>query len=58
MVKVANLLVNVVYVLIYVAIIVFLDVKYLRNDFLKRLIVNVLIVVVAVALYYLFLVNL
>lgn len=54
----ANLLVNVVYVLIYVAIIVFLDVKYLRNDFLKRLIVNVLIVVVAVALYYLFLVNL
>lgn len=54
----ANLLVNIVYVLIYAAIIVFIDIKYLRNDLLKRLIVNILIVVVAVVIYYLFLVNL
>jgi len=54
----ANLLVNIVYVLIYAAFIVFIDVKYLRHDFLKRLIVNIIIVVVAVAIYYLFLVNL
>lgn len=54
----ANLLVNIVYVLVYAAIIIFVDVKYLRHDFWKRLIVNVFIVVVAVVIYYLFLVNL
>ena len=40
------------------AIVIFLDFKYFRYDFWKRLIVNILIVVVAVAFYYLFLVNL
>ncbi len=54
----ANLIVNIIYVLIYAALIVFIDLKYLRYDFWKRLIVNILIVIVAVALYYLFLVNL
>ena len=54
----ANLIVNIVYVLLFVAIIVFLDFKYLRFEFWKRLIVNILVVLVALALYYLFLVNL
>jgi hypothetical protein len=54
----ANLIVNILYVILFVAIIVFLDFKYFRYDFLKRLIVNILIVVVAVVFYYLFLVNL
>ncbi|HML05778.1 MAG TPA: hypothetical protein VK426_08410 [Methanobacterium sp.] len=53
-----NLIVNVIYVLIMVALIVFLDLKYFRDDFLKRLIVNVLVVLVALTFYYLFLVNL
>jgi hypothetical protein len=54
----ANLMVNILYVLLFVVIIVFLDFKYLRTEFLKRLIVNILIVLVAVVFYYLFLVNL
>ncbi len=54
----ANLLVNIIYVIIYASIIVFVDFKYLRYDFWKRLLVNILIVLVAFALYYLFLVNL
>ena len=54
----ANLTVNILYVILFVFIIVFLDFKYFRNDLLKRLIVNVLIVLVAVAIYYMFLVNL
>lgn len=54
----ANLIVNIVYVLLFVAIIVFLDFKYLRFEFWKRLIVNILVVLVALTLYYLFLVNL
>ena len=40
------------------AIVIFLDLKYFRYEFWKRLIVNILIVLVAVAFYYLFLVNL
>jgi len=41
-----------------VVIIIFLDFKYFRDDLWKRLIVNILIVLVAVAVYYTFLVNL
>ncbi len=54
----ANLIVNILYVILFMAIVIFLDFKYFRYDFWKRLIVNILIVVVAVAFYYLFLVNL
>lgn len=54
----ANLMVNVIYVLVAVALIVFLDFKYFKNDFWKRLAVNILIVVVFALFYYLFLVNL
>jgi hypothetical protein len=54
-IKMANLLVNTVYVLLFVIIILFLDLKYFKNDFWKRLIVNVLVVIVALAIYYLFL---
>ena len=54
----ANLIINIIYVLIAVALIVFLDFKYLKDKFMERLIVNVLIVLVFVGFYYLFLVNL
>lgn len=54
----ANLIINIIYVLIAVVLIVFLDLKYLRDDFWKRLMVNILIVLVFAAFYYLFLVNL
>jgi len=54
----ANLLVNILFVIIFVAIIIFVDFKYFKNDFLKRLIVNILIVLVALAFYFTFLVNL
>ncbi len=54
----ANLIVNILYVILFMAIVVFLDFKYFRYEFWKRLIVNILIVLVAVAFYYLFLVNL
>ncbi len=54
----ANLIINIVYVLIFAAIIVFLDIKYFRYEIWKRLLVNILVVLIAVALYYLFLVNL
>ena len=48
----ANLIVNIIYVLIAAALIVFLDFKYLRYEFWKRLIVNIIIVIVFVAFYY------
>lgn len=54
----ANLIVNMIYVLIAVALIVFLDLKYFRYDFWKRLIVNIIIAIVFAVFYYLFLVNL
>ena len=54
----ANLIVNILYVILFVAIIVFLDFKYFRYEFMKRLIVNILIVLVAVVFYFLFLSNL
>lgn len=54
----ANLMVNILYVILAVVIVVFLDFKYFRYDFWKRLMVNILVVLVFVAFYYLFLVNL
>jgi len=54
----ANLIVNILYVLLAVIIVFFLDFKYFRDDFLKRLIVNILVLIVFAAFYYLFLVNL
>jgi hypothetical protein len=54
----ANIIVNIVFVLLFVALIVFVDVKYLRDNFLKRLVTNVLIVIVALIIYFLFLINL
>jgi hypothetical protein len=54
----ANLIINIIYVLIAVALIVFIDFKYLKDKFWKRLIVTILIVIVFAAFYYLFLVNL
>jgi len=54
----ANLAVNIIYVLIAIALIVFLDFKYLRYEFWMRLTVNILIVLVFGIFYYLFLVNL
>lgn len=54
----ANIIVNIVFVLLFVALIVFVDVKYLSDNFLKRLIANVVIVLVALIIYFLFLINL
>ncbi len=54
----SNLMVNIIYVLIFVVIIVFLDLKYFRNEFWKRLMINILVVLIAVTIYYLFLGNL
>ena len=54
----ANLAVNIIYVLIAIALIVFLDFKYLRYEFWMRLTVNILIVLVFGIFYYLVLVNL
>ncbi len=54
----ANLIINILYVILFAAIIVFVDFKYFRYEFWKRLTVNILVVLVAVAIYYLFLVNL
>jgi hypothetical protein len=54
----ANIYVNIVFVLLFVAVIVFVDMKYFRDNFFKRLVANVLIVLVALAIYFLFLINL
>lgn len=54
----ANLTVNILYVILAAAIIVFVDFKYFRYDFWKRLMANIIIVVVFAIIYYLFLVNL
>lgn len=54
----ANLIINIIYVLIAVALIVFLDLKYFRDNLWKRLIINIIIVLVFWAFYYLFLINL
>jgi hypothetical protein len=54
----ANLIVNIIYVILFVFIMVFIDFKYFRYEFWKRLIANLLIVLIAVTFYYLFLVNL
>jgi len=57
-IKIAKLLINIIYVIIYASIIVFIDFKYLRYQFWKRLIVNILIVLIAVIIYFLFINNL
>jgi len=54
----ANLIVNIIYVILFVSVIIFLDFKYFRYDFWKRLIVNILVAILAIAIYYLFLGNL
>ncbi|MGB9200351.1 hypothetical protein [Methanobacterium sp.] len=54
----ANLIVNIIFVILFVCVIFFLDIKYFRYDFWKRLLVNILVVLIALAIYYLFLVNL
>ena len=47
----ANLIINIIYVLILVALIVFLDFKYLKDKFWERLIVNMLIVILFIGFY-------
>ena len=54
----ANIIVNIVFVLLFVGLIIFVDLKYLRDNFLKRLIANVVIVLVALIIYFMFLINL
>ena len=51
----ANKLVDIVYIILFISIIVFLDFTYLRYDFFLRLIVNILIVLAAVVFYILYL---
>ncbi len=51
----ANKLVDIVYIILFVGLIVFLDFTFLSNEFLLRLIVNILIVLVALVFYILFL---
>jgi hypothetical protein len=54
----ANLTINILYVLFAVFIIVFLDYKYFRYNFIKRLIANIIVAIVFAVFYYLFLLNL
>jgi hypothetical protein len=54
----ANLIVNILFVFLFVFVMVYIDFKYFRYEFWKRLIVNLLIVLIALTLYYLFLINL
>jgi hypothetical protein len=54
----ANLIVQIVYVILFAGIMVFLDFKYFKYNLWKRLIANIIIVLIAVAIYYLFLINL
>jgi hypothetical protein len=51
----ANKLVDIVYIILFIGLIVFLDFTYLSHDFWIRLIVNILIVLVALVFYILFL---
>ena len=51
----ANKLVDVIYIILFISIIVFLDFTYLRNEFFLRLIVNILIILGAVVFYILYL---
>ncbi|MCE5214817.1 MAG: hypothetical protein LLF83_08880 [Methanobacterium sp.] len=53
-----NIILTMLYVIILIAVIVFLDLKYLRKDFQKRLIINILIVLIFAVFYALFLNNL
>jgi hypothetical protein len=51
-------MVNILYVILALIIVVFLDFKYFRHEFWKMLIVNILIFLVLAAFYYLILSNL
>jgi hypothetical protein len=53
-----NILITILFIVLLVAIIVFLDFQYLKEDFRKRLIVNILIVLAFAAFYMLFFFNL
>jgi hypothetical protein len=53
--KMGNPIISLVYVIILVAVIILLDtMTFLNQDFMARLIVNIAIVVVFGAVYYLF----
>ena len=54
----ANLMVNIIYVILALILVVLLDFKYFRNDFWKMLMVNIIIFLVFGGFYYLFLSNL
>ncbi len=54
----ANLIINIFYVLLALIIVVFLDFRYFKNDFQKILTTNILIFIVFAAVYYIFLSNL
>jgi hypothetical protein len=54
----ANLIVNIIYVILALIFVVLLDFKYFRHNFKKMLIVNIIIFLVLAAFYYLFLSNL
>lgn len=50
----ANVVTDLLYVILLVFIIFFLDLKYLKNNFLKRLIVNILVLSVGIVVYIIF----
>ena len=53
--KIGNPIISLVYVIILVAVIILLDtMTFLSQDFMARLIVNIAIVIVFGAVYYLF----
>jgi hypothetical protein len=54
----ANLIINILFVILFVVVMVYIDFKYFRYEFWKRLVVNLLIVAIALTIYYLFLINL
>jgi hypothetical protein len=54
----ANLMVNIIYVILALIFVVLLDLKYFKNDFWKMLMVNIIIFLAFAAFYYLFLSNL
>ena len=53
--KIGNLLITAIYLIVWIALIVFLDtMTYLNHDFIARLIVNVSIAIVFVIVYLIF----
>jgi len=47
----------ILYLIVFIAVIIFLDLRYLRYDFWKRLIINIIVALVFAAFYLLFLNN-